>query len=79
MVKKKNMSDMEYILKKKNYHKNYYRKNRKYLLQRQKKYEKKKLDNLKPLRKQFNKGIIRRNKGYSGFERQKGTFIVTFD
>ena len=61
------------------YHKNYYRKNRKHLLLRQKKYEKKKLDSLKPLRKKLNKGIIRRNKGYSGFEKKIGKFIVTFD
>ena len=78
MVKKKN-DDIDYILKKKKYHKNYYRKNRKYLLERQKKYEKKKLDTLKPLRKQICKSVIQKNKGYKGFQRKTGKFIVTFD
>ena len=70
-------------IKRKMYHKNYYQKNRKRLLERQKNYEKarrKKLESIKPIMKHLCKGLIPiSSKGYKGFYKQTGKFIVVFD
>ena len=67
--------------KRKKYHKNYYQKNRKRLLERQKNYEKqrrKKLEQIKPIMKHLCKGLIPK-KNFYGFIRQTGEFKVYFD
>jgi len=74
-------SKEELIEKRKNYHKNYYKKNRQRLLERQKNYEKarrKKLEQIKPIMKELCKGLVPK-KNFSGFIRQTGEFKVVFD
>ena len=68
--------------KRKDYHKNYYQKHRKKLLQRQKTYEKirrKKLESIRPLLNDLCKGIVKSTRGYKGFQKKTGKFIVVFD
>jgi hypothetical protein len=66
-------------MSKKEYHRNYYRQNREKILARQKLYEKKKLDLLKPNRKKVNKPFLFKSTGFKGFIRQTGKFLVVFD
>tara|TARA_A100001015_G_scaffold301181_1_gene387651 strand:- start:459 stop:686 length:228 start_codon:yes stop_codon:yes gene_type:complete len=66
-------------ISKKEYHRNYYRKNREKILARQKIYEKKKLDLLNPNRKKLNKPYLFKNTGLGGFKRLTGTFKVYFN
>lgn len=76
------ISKYDLIAKRKKYHKKYYQKNRNKLLQRQKTYEKarrKKFEEIKPLLNTLYKGITTSKKGYKGFQKKTGKFIVKFD
>ena len=75
MGRKKNLTKIS----KKEYHRNYYLKNRDKILKRQKIYEKKKLDLLKPDRKKLDKPYIFKNRGFKGFQKKTGKFYITFD
>jgi len=75
MGRKKNITKIS----KKDYHRNYYLKNRDKILARQKIYEKKKLDLLKPDRKKIDKPYIFKNTGFRGFQKEIGNFVVIFD